>query len=75
MQRPLPPAPSHVLFRIHHELHRSRNYLEMDVEADVEFGDGTPEWLSEAMQCRPRDSWRSPYDSWRPVRESWGTAH
>jgi len=72
MQRPLPLTPSHVIFRTHHEFHRSRKYLEMDVEADVEYGDGTPEWLIEAMQCTPRSSWRPQHDCWRAVRQSWG---
>jgi hypothetical protein len=72
MQRQLPPPLSHVIFRTHHEFHRSRKYLEMDVEADVEYGDGTPEWLIEAMRCAPRDSWGPQYDCWHAVRQSWG---
>ena len=71
MQRPLRPRPGHVVFRTHHELHRSRKHVEMDVEADVEYGDGTSEWLIEAMQWSPRDSWRPEYDSWHAFRRSW----
>ena len=46
----------------------------MDVEADVAYGDGTPEWLGEAMEYTPRNSWLSERDYWHAARPSWPTA-
>jgi len=71
MQQPLQPIPSHVVFRTHHELHRSGKHLRLDAEVDVDFGDGTPEWLLEALRYRSRDPWRPEHDSWHAVRHSW----
>jgi hypothetical protein len=56
-----------------HEVHRNGPYLGIDGEAGVEYGDGTPEWLTEALQRGPRDSWRPQRDSWHAVRQSWET--
>ena len=54
------------------ETHRNGPYLGIDAEADVEYGDGTPEWMTEALQRSPRDSWRAERDSWHAVQQSWG---
>jgi hypothetical protein len=56
-----------------HEVHRNGPYLGIDGEAGVEYGDGTPEWLTKALQRGPRDSWRPQRDSWHAVRQSWET--
>jgi len=54
-----------------HEVHQNGPYLGIDGEADVEYGDGTPEWMLEALRRSPRDSWRPERDSWHAVRGSW----
>ncbi len=54
-----------------HRVHREGPYLGVDGEAGVEYGDGTPEWMLEALRRRPRDSWRPERDSWNAARQSW----
>ena len=56
-----------------HETHRDGPYFGIDAEADVEYGDGTAQWLSQALRRRPRDSWRAERDSWHAVHQSWAT--
>jgi hypothetical protein len=56
-----------------HEVHRSGPYLGIDGAAGVEYGDGTTEWLLDALRRTPRDSWRPERDSWHAVRRSWDT--
>ena len=62
-----PWAPSHL------ETHRDGPYFGIDAEAGVEYGDGTPNWMIEALQRAPRDSWRPERDSWNAARRSWDT--
>lgn len=71
MQRQLRSHAGHVVLRTHHEFRRTRKHLEMDAEADVAYGDGTAEWLIEALQYVPRDSSARKNDAWQAVRPSW----
>jgi hypothetical protein len=68
-----PEQTEHPLRPTRHEVHRTGPYLGIDGEAGVEYGDGSPEWLIEALQRRDRDSWRPERDSWHAVRQSWET--
>jgi hypothetical protein len=56
-----------------HRIHRNGPYLGINGEVGVDYGDGTPDWLLDALQRRPRDAWGPERDSWHAVRTSWGT--
>jgi len=65
--------PDEPLAPTRHKIHRNGQYLGIDGEAGVDVGDGTPAWLLEALQRRPRDPWGPARDSWHTDRTSWGT--
>lgn len=55
------------------ETRRSGPYVGFGIEADIEYGDGTPAWWTGALQRTLRGSWHARRGSWHAARESWRT--
>ncbi len=55
----------------HHHVHRSGQYLDIDGDFGIVYGDGTPASLVDALSEPPVDSWRPEHSPWDAVRASW----
>jgi len=55
----------------HHHVHHSGQYLDIDGDFDIVYGDGTPASLVDALSEPPADSWRPEHSPWDAVRASW----
>jgi hypothetical protein len=55
----------------HHRLHRHGAYLDIDGEVDVDYGDGSPEWLADRLRGPEPDPWAPRRSDWEVSPGPW----